>query len=65
MTKTYPGDPVELPLRQDAAPRPRAGCKTCSEIGIRRKNRRSAHDHSGVSDANVDLRRHQIAGCPS
>lgn len=65
MTKTYPSDPVELPLWQDAVPSPRAGCSTCSEISTHREQRRSARDHSGVSDANVVMLRHQAGGCPA
>ncbi|WP_078887070.1 hypothetical protein [Streptomyces rimosus] len=62
-SRTGPELPVELPLVQESEPSARPGCKACLGISTRRKNRRSTGDHSGVSDANVEMRRHQAEGC--
>lgn len=61
--RTSREQPVELPLRQEAEPRPRPGCTTCLGVSTRRANCRSIGDYSGVSDANVLMRKHQATEC--
>ncbi|MFH8403573.1 hypothetical protein ACH4FX_02200 [Streptomyces sp. NPDC018019] len=63
ISRTSQEQPVELPLRQVSEPRPRPGCKTCLGASTRRENRRSVGDYSGVSDANVLMRKHQAGEC--
>lgn len=46
---------TELPAEPSAA----QACGTCLDICVRRANARSRGDYSAVSDANVDLVRHQ------
>ncbi|OSZ59699.1 hypothetical protein OQI_14715 [Streptomyces pharetrae CZA14] len=57
-------DPVStasaISLREGPSePSPKPGCRTCLSLSVARENARSAGDHSGVSDGNVRLRRHQ------
>jgi hypothetical protein len=47
------------PARLSAEPRAASGCGPCLSISTRRLNARSRGDYSAVSDANVELRRHQ------
>lgn len=42
-------------------PTPIPGCNRCLSICVKRENRRSTGDYSGVSDCNVELRHHQDA----
>lgn len=46
---------TELPPEPKAVP----GCMECLGFGVRRENARSRGEYSDVSDANVELRRHQ------
>lgn len=46
---------TELPPEPKAKP----GCGACLGICVRRQNAQSRGDYSAVSDANVELRRHQ------
>lgn len=46
---------TELPAEPRAVP----ACGACLRICVRRENARSSRNYSAVSDANVDLRRHQ------
>ncbi|MEX3101474.1 MULTISPECIES: hypothetical protein [unclassified Streptomyces] len=39
-------------------PSPVPGCTACLSFATARRNARSVHDHSAVTDANVLLRRH-------
>ncbi|WP_252395584.1 hypothetical protein [Streptantibioticus parmotrematis] len=58
-TKTYPGDPVELPLRQDQLePTPVEGCLGCTELANVRDRARAGGDMTTVTDCNVYMRRH-------
>lgn len=55
--RTYPSEPVELPLKCDREPAPMPGCAGCAELtDVRRA--RTGGDMTTVSDCNVFLRRH-------
>lgn len=45
-------------------PKPVPSCKICLGFSVRRGNARSRGDYSGVSDANVEMRRHQRGAHP-
>lgn len=46
---------MRFPSEPEAVP----GCGVCLGVCASRENARSRGDHSGVSDANVELRRHR------
>ncbi|WP_416970512.1 hypothetical protein [Streptomyces sp. 4F14] len=48
-------EPQKYPLPE---PSPVPGCAECLSLGTARRNARSTHDYSAVTDANVLLRRH-------
>ncbi|UUS31403.1 MULTISPECIES: hypothetical protein [Streptomyces] len=56
--KTYPSEPVELPLRMEPEPAPVEGCAGCAELANVRDRARAGSDWTTVSDCNVYLRRH-------
>ncbi|MBZ4020783.1 hypothetical protein [Streptomyces purpurogeneiscleroticus] len=57
--KTYPSDPVELPLRMDLVePIPVEGCPGCTELANVRDRARAGGDMTTVTDCNVFMRRH-------
>lgn len=56
--KTYPGAPVELPLRLEPGPVPTAGCDVCLALEAQRREARTQGDFSRVSDLNVEIRYH-------
>lgn len=62
VTKTYPGPPVELPLRLDGDPPPEPGCDVCSALDRERSEARGDRDMSKVSDLNVEIRNHPHKG---
>ncbi|SCD97491.1 hypothetical protein GA0115241_1085234 [Streptomyces sp. DpondAA-D4] len=41
-------------------PSPEPGCRACLSLSVSRENARSTGNHSGVSDCDVRLRRHQV-----
>ncbi|HWU06105.1 MAG TPA: hypothetical protein VN520_06880 [Streptomyces sp.] len=58
-TKTYPSDPVELPMRQDQLESaPVEGCAGCTELAKVRDWARAGGDMTTVTDCNVYMRRH-------
>ncbi|WP_030249010.1 hypothetical protein [Streptomyces violens] len=57
--KTYPSDPVELPLLMDVVePKPVEGCPGCLELANVRDRARAGGDMTTVTDCNVFMRRH-------
>ncbi|MFI2212699.1 hypothetical protein [Streptomyces sp. NPDC020141] len=56
--KTYPGEPVELPLRMTREPVPVEGCAGCAELASVRDRARAGGDMTTVTDCDVFLRRH-------
>lgn len=56
--RTYPSEPVELPLRLDLEPVPVAGCSGCAELAKVRDWARHGNDQTTITDANVLMRRH-------
>ncbi|MGI5481071.1 hypothetical protein [Streptomyces lavendofoliae] len=56
--KTYPSEPVELPLRTEPEPDPVEGCAGCAELANVRNRARAGDDWTTVTDCNVYLRRH-------
>ena len=56
--RTYPGEPVGLPVRMDPEPKPVPGCSGCAELAIVRGRARAGGDMTTVTDCNVYLRRH-------
>ncbi|WP_461014565.1 hypothetical protein [Streptomyces daliensis] len=56
--RTYPSQPVELPLWRELEPEPVAGCAGCTELANVRDRARAGRDMTTVSDCNVILRRH-------
>ncbi|MFJ2568565.1 hypothetical protein ACIO02_37590 [Streptomyces sp. NPDC087568] len=57
--RTYPSDPVELPLRPpDLEPTPVDGCAGCAELANVRDRARAGGDWTTVADCNVLMRRH-------
>ncbi|GGN49953.1 hypothetical protein GCM10011579_004230 [Streptomyces albiflavescens] len=59
---TYPGPPVELPLRLDADPPPGAGCDVCDALDRERIEAQGKGDMSKVSDINIEIRSHPHKG---
>ncbi|MEU5437664.1 hypothetical protein AB0G73_30405 [Streptomyces sp. NPDC020719] len=55
---TYPGPPVELPLRLEADPAPAPYCDVCGALDQQRREARAEGNLSAVSDANVEIRDH-------
>ncbi|MEU8693014.1 hypothetical protein [Streptomyces sp. NPDC048665] len=60
--KTYPSDPIELPLRLDADPKPAADCRVCQALDKQRSEARAKHNMSKVSDLNIEIRNHPHKG---
>ncbi|WP_079056241.1 hypothetical protein [Streptomyces caeruleatus] len=60
--RTYPGPPVDLPLRLDGEPEPDADCDVCQALGEQRSEARTKGDMSRVSDCNVEIRNHPHKG---
>nr|WP_082317507.1 hypothetical protein [Streptomyces sp. NRRL WC-3549] len=57
--RTYPSDPVELPLRMgQLEPTPVEGCPGCTELANVRDRARAGGDMTTVTDCNVFMRRH-------
>ncbi|MBU3866050.1 hypothetical protein KN815_18800 [Streptomyces sp. 4503] len=57
--KTYPSDPVQLPLKTDELePAPVEGCPGCTELANVRDRARAGGDMTTVTDCNVYMRRH-------
>ncbi|MEU0740914.1 hypothetical protein [Streptomyces sp. NPDC006134] len=56
--KTYPSEPVELPLRMEPEPAPVEGCAGCAELANVRERARAGGDWTTVTDCNVYLQRH-------
>jgi hypothetical protein len=59
---TYPGPPVELPLRLDTDPPPVVGCDVCDALDKERSEARAVGNGSKVSDCNVEIRSHPHEG---
>nr|WP_073762584.1 hypothetical protein [Streptomyces sp. CB02923] len=55
---TYPGPPVELPLRLGHDPDPEPGCGVCGALAGEREEARRKGNLSKVSDVNVEIRQH-------
>jgi sulfur transfer protein SufE len=49
---------TSMRFRSNTEPSPVPGCAACLSLANHRQNARSVFDHSAVSDANVNLRRH-------
>jgi hypothetical protein len=62
LPRTYPGPPVELPLRLDGDPRPVADCDVCQALDKQRSEARAQREMSKVSDLNVEIRNHPHKG---
>ncbi|MFE6667548.1 hypothetical protein ACFVFH_28815 [Streptomyces sp. NPDC057697] len=56
--QTVMGNPVNLPLRLDAAPRSVPGCAHCDKVAMDRDHAKANGDGSRVSDCNLRLSRH-------
>lgn len=56
--RTYPSEPVELPLSMELEPVPVDGCAGCAELANVRDRARAGGDWTTVTDCNVFLRRH-------
>ncbi|MET7718305.1 hypothetical protein [Streptomyces sp. NPDC005407] len=56
--KTYPSEPVELPLMTEPEPQPVPGCAGCTELANVRYRARAGGDVTTVTDANVLMARH-------
>ncbi|MGW0362664.1 hypothetical protein [Streptomyces sp. NPDC002990] len=54
----YQTAPVELPMRVAREPVPAEGCDVCAALAKQRSHSRLMRDGSGVSDCNVEIRRH-------
>ncbi|WTK08651.1 hypothetical protein OG346_24840 [Streptomyces sp. NBC_01530] len=62
LPRTYPGPPVELPLRLDGTPEPVADCDVCHALDKQRSEARAQRDMSKVSDFSVEIRNHPHGG---
>ncbi|MGD9482715.1 hypothetical protein WDH52_05545 [Streptomyces sp. TRM70308] len=56
--RTYPGGPIDLPLRAPTEPQPVEGCPGCVELANVRDRARLCGDMTTVTDCNVYMRRH-------
>ena len=55
---TFPGPPIDLPLRFETDPEPADGCDVCAALDKEREAARARGDMSKVSDMNVEIRQH-------
>lgn len=62
LPNTYPGPPVELPLRLDGDPNPAADCDVCQALSEQRSEAHAKRDMSKVSDCNIEIRNHPHRG---
>ncbi|MET9294935.1 hypothetical protein [Streptomyces sp. NPDC003077] len=56
--RTYPSQPIELPLNMELEPVPVQGCAGCAEPANVRQRAWAGGDMTTVTDCNVFLRRH-------